>query len=664
MQSGRVEALWKQIVATALSLFGLIIFVGCGSSGNGAFTQTVGAVTIKVNTDPTFPTIIPGSTVTITATVIDASKNAVVWTLNPIAFGSLSDPVVAPGSAANSLVSTVTYTAPASFTASSNVVITATSITNPAVTVPLSIAAAPTTVLLAFPLAFGQQGPSVPASDQTLNPGDQLLIQSEVANAAITDVTWTLSPDTGAGTLVPAFPGVANYIAPSSVSEPVTVTIMATSSSTPSATGSTRITVLPSGGGPNVAVIHVDGGPVPGQVYQNGAFINGVTICNPGQPPANNPIPTCQTVDGILVDTGSYGLRILQSAIPLLKLPNLTNGNGNILENCYAMPDSSYLWGPVAKADVYIGGESASTYTSASGIPNVIPLIVQVISSKDTGVPLACSNGLVANRNTQQLLGANGILGIGPEPYDCSVGGVNYCDGSVQLKPPNVYFSCPKSGCADIDTAVVAKIPVQPQFGDAASAQQVGNPIPLFQSLLQNPFGAIISLPPVSGAETKVNGTLTFATSLPGATIHTLDSNDHFTTILNGTQLTNSFIDSGSNALFFPDILPTCAVSNLFFCPLTSTNLSAVNAGATQGQTTVDFTVDNADSLFSSYPGFAAFGALAGSNGSGTCAGGSGACTFDWGFPFFYGRSVFTKIDQCSSAVTSCTPLSGAYYAY
>src|SRR5262249_23725248 len=149
-----------------------------------------------------------------------------------------------------------------------------------------------------------------------------------------------------------------NYVAPSNVSDPITVTVTAASVETPSAIATTRFVVLPSGAGPNVLALHVDGGPVPGHVYPNGAYINGVTICNPGNPPANSPVPVCQTIDGILVDTGSVGLRILQSAIPLLQLPTLTNGDGKTLENCMAMPDASYLWGPVAKADVYIGGEA------------------------------------------------------------------------------------------------------------------------------------------------------------------------------------------------------------------------------------------------------------------------------------------------------------------
>src|ERR1700733_14066190 len=54
---------------------------------------------------------------------------------------------------------------------------------------------------------------------------------------------------------------------------------------------------VPTGGTANGQPIAVDGGPVAGAIYPNGAFTT-VTICNPGT-------TTCQAIDGILVDTGS-----------------------------------------------------------------------------------------------------------------------------------------------------------------------------------------------------------------------------------------------------------------------------------------------------------------------------------------------------------------------
>src|SRR5579863_574820 len=646
-----------RVLSTLVSLAALICLAGCG--GNGTTPTPLAAITIELAPVPASSALSvgPGDSLKLAATVFDESKNGVTWSISPLNFGTLSD----------ATSTTVTYVAPASFTASTTVTVVATSITNPTATASIQISASPITTLLTFPQPNGQQGPPVPAADLTVNQGDVLSIQAEIANNGNFPVlTWTLSPPTGVGSLAP-FSGTSlvnttsslvNYTAPASVSSPTTVTVTATSAANSNATASLRITVLPSGGGPNVAVLNVDGGPVPGQVYTNGAFLNGVTICNPGSPPGGAlPFPICQTIDGILVDTGSYGLRILQSEIPLLTLPTMSNGNsvtGSTLENCYSFPDGSYLWGPVSQADLYIAGEAASSYISLAGTGNPLPLPVQVISSSNaTVVPDGCSNG-GTNLNTPQLLGANGILGVGPEPTDCTIAGLNYCDGSVQPVPPNVYYACPTTtGCGSTDSPVLVN-----------AQQQVTNPIPLFLSVLQTPRGAIIDLPSVAVSEPRVAGTITFADFLVGAKIYTLDSKDNFTTIFNGQNLTSSFIDSGSNAFYFPDPLPACDVNIQFFCPSSPTNLSAINVGATQSEATIDFGVSNADNLFSSYPGDAAFGVLAGPSGTGSCSAGTGACSFEWGLPFFYGRAVFTKIDACTPTAQPCPPTQGAWWAY
>lgn len=637
-----------------ISLTALMCVVGCG--GGGVQNQLQGPqISIEIQPVPASAalTLGPASTLGFTAIVYDQSNNGVTWTITPNTIGTLTQ----------ATSTSVTYSTPSNLPSLTNVTLTATSVTNPLISSSLQMTLFPISVSLAIPQPFGQVGPPVPASDQTLAPGGTINLQALLSwansNGSVPSMDWSLLPANGAGTLA-AESGTSptsttsfmTYTAPASVSEPVTVTVAVTSAADSGAAASVRVTVLPSGAGPNVAVLNVDGGPVPGQIYKNGAFLNGVTICNPGAPPAGFASPTCQKIDGILVDTGSYGLRILQSAITNLTLPTMENAEDEVLKNCYSYPDGSYLWGPVASADLYISGEAASTYTSFTGIGNARPLLVQVISTNAADAPDACSNGGTP-LNTPQLLGANGILGIGPEPTDCTLAGVNYCDGTAQPAPPNIYFACPTIGCQSSSPPVIA-----------TSLQQVTNPLALFLSTMQIPRGAIVGLPAVTGSETSVSGTLTFATSLPGATIYTLDSNDHFITIFGGQNLTNSFIDSGSNALYFPDSVPVCQDDPQFFCPSSLTNLSAINEGATQGQSTVDFSVDNADSLFSANSDGAAFGTLAGPSGNGSCSNGSGACTFGWGLPFFYGRPVFTKIDSCSAAAGACPPLAGATWAY
>jgi hypothetical protein len=393
------------------------------------------------------------------------------------------------------------------------------------------------------------------------------------------------------------------------------------------AAGSPQTVPLSGTGGTttNVQAIAVDGGPVANAIYPNGAFTS-VTICNPGT-------TTCQTIDGILVDTGSFGLRILSSAITLTGLQVLTSGSST-LYNCINFVDGSFLWGAAEVADVEMASEKASSET------------IQVIADP-TGftIPTNCSNGGVDEDN-QAGLGANGILGIGPEPVDCG----EACDpnGGNQSPPEPFYYLC-SSGTT-----------CTPQF--VTVAQQVANPVALFAT---DNNGTIIELPALSGAAATEAGSMVFGigtqtnNQIGSATIFTLDSEDTFSVLFNGTTYnsglgTPSFIDLGSNAFFFPDVsIPTCTDVTSFYCPTSLLNLSAVNTGQNNATGTVDFSIDSADTLFSEGGGAdAAFSTLGGPNPGGG---------FDYGLPFFYGRHVFTSID--GQTVPSGTP-AAPWWAY
>src|SRR5229473_8680699 len=125
---------------------------------------------------------------------------------------------------------------------------------------------------------------------------------------------------------------------------------------------STQNTIASSGS--NVAPISVNGGPVGN--YDDAAFAS-VTVCAPGT-------SSCQTIDGILVDTGSFGLRILSSALTSVTLPQQKAPDGNPVAECLEFL-ASYTWGPVETADVQIGGEKAKT----------VP--IQVLSDTDFPLP-------------------------------------------------------------------------------------------------------------------------------------------------------------------------------------------------------------------------------------------------------------------------------------
>jgi hypothetical protein len=394
-----------------------------------------------------------------------------------------------------------------------------------------------------------------------------------------------------------------------------------------SSSGSTPVGV-PTGGSNNTLSIVVDGGPTAnqsgGSIYENGVFAS-AQICKPGT-------STCVTVDHLLVDTGSFGLRVLQSEVSSLNLPNVNASNGSAAFDCAAFVDGSFLFGPVQGATVTLAGEVATN------------MPIEVISTT-TNVPTSCSNGGV-NENTQSSLGANGILGVGLEPIDCGAA----CDPNGGLaSPPSTapaYFTCSSSSCT-------------PAF--VSESNQVTNPVVLF-SVDNN--GVIVELPNVSGSAATVTGSLVFGIGTEsnnglasGVNVFTLACDD-FNTSFQGQNFDidpsscsgpGSFIDSGSNALYFPDVnnfIPLCPTStpvgNLsgFYCPASLMNLSAVNEDPNTSFTeTTDFSVDNALNLFtnSSTANDAAYSTLGGPQPSGA--------GFDWGLPFFYGKTVYSAID-------------------
>ena len=365
--------------------------------------------------------------------------------------------------------------------------------------------------------------------------------------------------------------------------------------------------------GNNVQAVTVNSGPTAN--YANGIFTS-VTVCVPST-------SNCQTISGILVDTGSYGLRLLSSAgggALTLSLPQQNAADGNPVGECAGFV-SGYTWGPVKTADIQIGGESASN------------LPVQVVDPTFAAVPPACQNGGVPENDTLQTLGANGILGVGPFAQDCG----SQCQ-TAGSGNPGLYYECASTSC---------------QITPVTLAQQVQNPVPLFAA---DNNGVILELPAVSNPEATLSGSLVFGigtqsnNSLASATVFPVNSDGEFTTTYKG-QSYPAFIDSGSNAYFFLDApttgLTVCPDNSGFYCPGIPTNLTAAT---TSGNTTssVTFTVTSADILFSS-PTNAVFSTLAGPNPG----------TFDWGLPFFFGRNVYTAIDARS------TPGGvGPYWAY
>jgi len=374
--------------------------------------------------------------------------------------------------------------------------------------------------------------------------------------------------------------------------------------------------VIATPGPPNVETMTVDSGPA-GVNAVNTAYIS-VKVCVPGT-------STCKTIDHIEVDTGSIGLRIMSSVLttaPAITLPAETDGT-NPLAECLQFADGT-SWGSLAMADIQLpvsGETAANVNVQVIGDP-----LYPTVPTDCTGIP----------ENTVAAFGANGILGVGPFIQDCG----SACVAAVT--PLTVYYSCPSpSTCA---------------AANASLLEQVPNPVTLFGT---DHNGVIVELPAVGSAgSTTTSGSLVFGigtrtnNGLGAATVLPEDpSTGWISGTYKSTVYTNSYLDSGSNGNFFTDSsLTPCTSNPNFYCPASTMSETATLRGANGATLAADFSVANADTLFS-ITSYTAFSNLGGTN--------SNAMGFDLGLPFFYGHNVFTAIENAG------TPGGiGPYFAY
>jgi hypothetical protein len=377
-------------------------------------------------------------------------------------------------------------------------------------------------------------------------------------------------------------------------------------------------TSSPPPAGNNVASVIVDQGPT-----VNGSPIGSVntlfttiTVC------ASGSTTSCQTIDHIQVDTGSYGLRLLAPVLTLtLPVEKLANSSNSLVE-CTIFLDG-YSWGPVVTADVQIGGETAQS------------LPVQVIGdSRFPTVPANCS-GMGTAEDTVSAFGANGILGIGPFELGC---------GDCDTVTHGIYYAC---GTTCAETVV-------------PTAMQEPNPVTRFAA---DNNGSIVDLPSVAptGAVT-LSGSLIFGIDTQSnnqsgtQTVLTVNGLAELTMTFLGQPLTNSFMDSGSNGIFFADsnIAPCMTTDTDFYCPGNTLTLAL----SIQGQNGVmvnnlTFGVGNAQTMLNNNPSFNVFPLLAGT----IPAGNSG--TFDYGLAFFYGKRVAVAVEGNKTSVGT-----GPYIAF
>jgi hypothetical protein len=357
----------------------------------------------------------------------------------------------------------------------------------------------------------------------------------------------------------------------------------------------------------NVLTIVIDAGPT-NTGYNVNRLYTTVTVCLPGS------VTQCQTIDHVLVDTGSTGLRLLASALaPGLNLNRTSSSHGLPLLGCMPFIDQSFAWGPIATADITLGGKTAANTP------------VQVIADPAfSHLAASCASG--SHLQTARDLGAKGILGLSMQREDCGL--------DCAIHPANgVYFTCTDSTCT-------ATIGVR-----AALAQQVAHPVPKFST---DNNGLIIDLPAVgTTSAATLNGNLIFGlgtqpNNTPALATPVLTSyggSTGLTTRLLERTFRTTYLDTGSNGYFFDSAgtLAACGTGiSGFYCPSGLTALSATLSGA-NGQTfPVNFSVANAAALFAS--GQPVLPHLAGDLPDLTA--------FDWGLPFFYGRRVYFGIQD------------------
>jgi hypothetical protein len=325
-----------------------------------------------------------------------------------------------------------------------------------------------------------------------------------------------------------------------------------------------------------------------------------VTVCDA----SNN----CQSIPHVTVDTGSYGLRLLQSALTSVNLPLDTTSSGQDLAECEIF-GSGYTWGGVAHAVIKLAGETTSSIPieiiGAPGLPSA---------------PAACTAKDPTDAGSISVIHSNGILGVGP-----------------MIADRGDYFSCTSSACTPLSGS-----------STPATSAMVSNPVAFFSSSDTN--GIVFQLPAVSASgAAATSGTVTFGVgtqsdnSISGYTVIPLDNVGHLMVQVGGKSYVSSYLDSGSSLYVAPFNVPY-NTSTDYFSPSSLQQIPIVltsNSGSSTSSysSSVDLASPASLSLSPSLVAFDDIGIYS-----------TSTTTVDLGLPFFFGKTIAYVFNGMSSS--------------
>jgi Protein of unknown function (DUF3443) len=381
-----------------------------------------------------------------------------------------------------------------------------------------------------------------------------------------------------------------------------------------------------------------------------------VTIC------AHGSTTNCQTISNLLIDSGSTGLRVFSSALTASFVSGLTGTTGE----CYTYVDGTIDWGVVKTADVILGGETASNVpfqiisnNGAYGDGGASCYADDLAFYVSQGFLPSNSGCSVANQATQAAqdegcpffdspgTGYNGLIGVNFLAQDCGTGCATVADNDL-------YYSCSGTTCTSSTMAV---------------ASQVSNPI---SYLPVDNNGITFEFPNATVGNNltgyAILGIGTESNNMPSeATTLTADPNESDTGYTDiqaqwQAQTIYAFLDTGSNTYNFPysnttstvvanyPIMPTDPNTDAF-TPSATETFTVTNIGFNGAQLGTGLSIENVEANFNTYNVVNYIGIV---DQNGPIDG-----QFDWGFPFFLGRTVYVGLEGKTSSLGS-----GLYWAY